>query len=321
MSALSFKTFWIILYVIFIAFLTYFVATLSQASKVVDFLSNQEEVLLEDEQKLILASAIANRHDGTDAYTLQTPLYEEYFTSDENQIHVAIYPVALFDDNQEHHMIAILANDINISGDNVYVDEDDYHQIKINIEFDREITIGEQSQSIYTESVSAVFEDETRLFLIDTARIMTDTGQAEIERLSFLYRTTFETDATLVNLYNSTLTTIDDDDLFALSFDRDISQVTSENLNLIEVYGTTDINQYIEIYYDETLIETYRSYGWYIFAYIGIEFLVVAMLSYFLFFHKIVMRARRKKQDEKRIIEQEKYEKIKAELKEKLNKD
>lgn len=312
---MSLKTFGIIVYILFIAMVTYFVATFSEASKVIDFLGDREEELLADDAKLVLASIIANQHDGTDAYTLASPLFDESFESEDYKIHLMVYPVAVFKGNQTNNMIAILAKDINIDDDTAAID-DEYHDINISISFDRNITIGDTVEDQFNETFVSIFEDGTRLFLIDTSMLQTPTGQAQIAHISVSYATTLGTSMTLVNLTNSSVETPNTTDLFDSSYNRELNVLTSNALDIVSNYGIQNIDQNVNLYYDATLISDLNSYNWYVILYIGIELVVVAILSYFIYFHKIVMRRVRVKKNIKQAEEQKRYEKIKAEIKE-----
>lgn len=294
---------------------TYFVATFSEASKVIDFLADRQEELLADDSKLILASNIANQHDGTDAYTLSEPLFDEMFVAVDHGIHLMIYPVALIQGNQTKNRIAILAKDIRIDDDLAVTNEDGYHDINIRITFDRDIVIGDTVENEFDETFVSIFEDATRLFLIDASMLETNTGQARIVHISISYATTLGTYTKLVGLTNSTLATTNTVDLFASSYNRELNVLTPEALDITGNYGIDDIAQNGDLYYDATLVDELNSYNWYIILYIGIEMIVVATVSYFLYFHKYVMRKVHDKQSIKQAAERKRYEEIKAEIK------
>lgn len=311
---MTLKKIGIILYVLSIVFITYFVATLSEASKVVDFLSDQQTTLLSNDDDLLLASVMASHHDGSDAYTLSMPLFEETFTNTDHNIRVSIYPIAVFNDKTSSNMLAILAKDIQIENDQAELDENDFHVMSIDIVFDRPIAFSDQTQNEFTEEFPYIFEDRTRLFLIDLNKIMTITGQAVFTSIDISYKTTGDSQQILVGLTNGLLSDVIVRDPFDIEFNRDISAITTEATQLIEMHGVDNFEDNTQIYYNDVLLQTLKHYNWYFFEYIAIELVMVSVISYFLFFHKIVKKRLRIKKDQKHKEEQERYNQIRNEL-------
>lgn len=285
---------WRITYIIFIGFVTIIVTTFSEATKVVNFLGNNQSEFMSDDRMLIAATVIANNRDSTDAYVLATPLYYQTFDNEVATLSVSIYPLVEFKGSKANNAIAILVNTIEINDELALKDGDNYHIIQAEIVFDRDIQVGQQNKRYFEEYMTPLYDDTGRLIIIKEELLQTSTGIALFQSISITYQVTGATQ-TLVTLSNSELTNITPNDLFDLSINRDLILMTEENVDLLSQFGLNSLSGNNSIYYNPDLITEFNRYNRYYFIYIGIEFLFVLPITYFLFFHKYIRRNIREK--------------------------
>ncbi|MGE4320221.1 MAG: hypothetical protein AB7E61_02080 [Acholeplasmataceae bacterium] len=292
----------IIIYLLFVIFLSYLVAMFSEAAIVVDYLKDQQETIQDEPLPFLAATVIANSHDGTDVYILNTPLYEETFDVSLTSQHVvvSIYTLVEYKGDEAHNSIVILLNDIELSNDDAYVDNDNYHTLNANITFDRPITINEYTASTFNETFVTAYDDQTKLILLNTNYFETTAGVAEIERIDITYTLTSGDEVNFVTLYNADKLTMVANDTFDTSFNRNINQVTPTNIDIFSVYGLTAFKDNANIYYDATWLETLMTYNSYYFRFAIYELLVLLPITYFLFIHKYVRRNLKDKKELKK---------------------
>lgn len=279
------KWFKILIYIMFIMIITYLVVTFAQASIVVDYLKDQENEIHEDPLKLISATAIANTHDGRDVYVLKDPLYKTSFISDStsNSLSVSIYPFVLFNDDHETDMMAIVVSDFQIDDSNAVLDDDDYHILQAYITFDDTVTINDYEAQTFTETFVTTFDDKMKLLFVDVSLF----EHTNIKDIQFFYPTEQGFEETLVTLSNSELSSINNSGIFDSSFDRDIKEVTVENLAISKVFSN-DYETNTFIYYNASWLESLKDYNSYYIKYAIYEMLFVIPLTYLIFFHKQV---------------------------------
>ncbi|MBN2268697.1 MAG: hypothetical protein V3569_05465 [Acholeplasmataceae bacterium] len=284
------KWIWAIFYIMLISTVTYIVASFSEAAKANDFLAEREDILMSDHRALIQASVIANNHNSTDAYVLAEPLYQEIFNNEFFNLEVSIYPLVEFKDDKAHNSVAILLSDIKITDPDAILDENDYHFIKAYLTFDKNIKIGETSKNVFIESMTTLYDNSARLIIINQDLLVSNGEPVEFEVIKFTYEIDMEIDETLVMLYNEDLTAQYGSDKFDESFNRDISNVSSTNLDLLEQCSLSSFKSCESIYYNSNLLHEFLSYNHYYLRYIGIEILIVIPITYLLFFHQYVKK-------------------------------
>ena len=286
---------WRIIYIIFIGAITFIVASFSEASKVVTFLADREDIFMEDDRALIQGTVIANNHDGTDTYILAEPLYKMLFESETQSIQISIYPLVEFKGSKAHNSMAILLNDIEINDDQAKKDDNDYHIIKAEISFDRNLSLGDGNKSMFIETMTPLYDDHGRMMVINQELLKTSTGQAAFEMITIHYEREDGINSTLINLSNGSLIDVIPNDVFDASYDRDIQALTDENLDILAQFGLSNLSQQDDIYYNDALLSELQSYNRFYFIYIAIEIAIVLPITYFLFFHKYIRRRLREK--------------------------
>lgn len=291
------KWIWAIFYIMLISTVTYIVASFSEAAKANEFLSDREEVLMSDDHALIQATVIANNHNSTDAYVLLEPLYHEIFSNSFFHLEVSIYPLVEFKNNKAHNSIAILVKNIQITDSDAILDDNGYHIIQAYLTFDKNLSVGESNQNVFVEYMTTLYDDSARLMIINQDLLVANGQKVEFEVIKFTYEIDMGIDETLVMLYNEDLTVRFGSDKFNETFNRDISNVSSSNLNLLEHCRLDSYQTCDSIYYNQALLKEFLSYNYYYLRYIGIEILILIPITYLLFFHKHVRRMLKDKKE------------------------
>ena len=100
------------------------------------------------------------------------------------------------------------------------------------------------------------------------------------------YRTEFDYNRSILTLSNSDLEPINTSGVFDENFNRDIKNVTYENINIFNNFTLDELKNNENFFFNENLTKILSSYNKYYFYSLGIEFLIVIPLTYFLFIHK-----------------------------------
>lgn len=294
-----------ILYFVMIVFITFLVSNFSEASKVIDFFNSQKAAVLSDNRHLIAATTVTNYHDGTNAYIKNVPLYQEKFIAYDDtgaisfQIDIAIYAYVEAKNTQANNAFAIIYNDLIIKDSTVLI-ENNQPVIQLEINLDKEITVQGNNFKQTKEYFVPLFESSTGFIAINHNILKVSDGYAEIEKLSFSYLTDQDSELPLVTLSNPSLDMENQTDKFDdEGFNRDISNVSSTNIDLINQYGLSTIKTSDAFYFDAALDHKLNSYNYYYVQYIAIELLFVIPLTYFLFFHRHVLELLKKRKARK----------------------
>ena len=289
---------WRIIYILFIGALTFVVASFSEASKVVNFLSDNKEELLADDNKMVVATSVANLHDGSDAYVLKNPLYEQTFELNNDKLKLSIYPFVTFQKNKISNNLAFLITDLKLSDTLAAKDDNEYHKMYLEFVFDRDLDVENQNKQVFMELMTPLFDDTGRMIIINQDLLKTPSGQAQFQTISIAYELSSGEKQILVVLANSLLISTQPSDMFDASIPRDIKVLSEYDLDLASRYGKTNLESNSEIYYDSIWLDRLDSYQSIYVRNILIELAVVLPLTYFLFFHKHVLRHIRQKKAE-----------------------
>ena len=281
----------IAIYILFIAAITYLVGTLSEADKVQDFIASQKEIIEDDNLKLISTVIVANQNDGTEALIEIEPLFTESYLSTNFDVTVYIYSFVKLKGNNAVNSVAIMIRDLRLDTDDLQ--EDTYHDtlLKADIRFNQMVTVGETSKQEFSEVFATLYDDQTKLIIIDYDKLNGETP-IEFESITIKYVLTNATEPNLVVLTNSDLALVSTDDKFDGTFDRDIKNVNKENIQLTVKYGLNNLTPNDNIFYDPSVYDQLQAKALGIYARnISIEFVFVAILTYFIFFHGSVVRS------------------------------
>lgn len=300
--------FFIILYIIFIGMATFMVSLYTEAQKRVDFLKDLQSEVEEDNVKLLAATLIANRGDGTNAIIFKEPLYEQHFIDGEDEVGLYIYKVAENLRSYEHSL-AILIRDLNITDTSLLKDEDDYSTIRATIKFNQEITIGQTNKQTFEETFITLYDDTSKLLLINFDRLKAE-STISFESIHIAYDDINYFSRELVTLYNSDLVN-QIPDKFSNTYQRDIKLITSDEIKFLSDESLSDIKNNIKLYYDATLISKLNKLNSLYLINISLLLLVVIPLTYFIFFHKEVYTRYKLKRSAKKELQRQEIEAIK----------
>lgn len=300
--------FFIILYIIFIGMATFMVSLYTEAQKRVDFLKNLQSEVEDDNVKLLAATLVANRGDGTNAIIFKEPLYEQHFIDGEDEVGLYIYKVAENLRSYEHSL-AILIRDLNITDTSLLKDEDDYSTIRATIKFNQEITIGQTNKQTFEETFITLYDDTSKLLLINFDRLKAE-STISFESIHIAYDDINYFSRELVTLYNSDLVN-EIPDKFSNTYQRDIKLITSDEIKFLSDESLNDIKNNIKLYYDATLISKLNKLNSLYLINISLLLLVVIPLTYFIFFHKEVYTRYKLKRSEKKELQRQEIEAIK----------
>lgn len=309
-----------ILFFLFVAFTTYFVANFAEASKVIDFLREEKEEYLLSDSHLVQSTVISNYHDGTNAYVKIEPLYSEKFVSYQNNnitysANIRIYSYVSFKNNTAFNSVAFIIDDIIVSDVLAVLDEKNRPIIDVKINFTEPIVFNDFEYEYSKETFAFVLDTNTAIFIINHDVLKNGDSYSEIESMEFSYRILESNDnVSLVNISNEDYVNVSLDGKFDDSFNRNLNKVINSNIDLLSTVSLNDFINNDNIYFDDSLIDSLNSFNKYYFRYILIEFLILIPLTYLLFFHKQVMVKYKMNKE----IKNEKLNKFKENL---LNKD
>ena len=148
------------------------------------------------------------------------------------------------------------------------------------------------------ELMTPLFDDTGRMIIINQDLLVTPLGQAQFQTISIAYELSSGEKQILVVLANSLFISTQPSDMFDSSIPRDIKILSEYDLDLASNYGTTNLEGNSNIYYDSIWLDRLDSYQSIYVRNILIELAVVLPLTYFLFFHKHVLRHIRQKKAE-----------------------
>ena len=289
---------WRIIYILFIGALTFVIASFSEASKVVNFLEDNRNELMADDHKMIVATSIANLHDKSDAYVLKTPLYEQTFELPDFKLKLSIYPFVTFNKDKVSNQLAFLVTDLSVSDTLASKDDNDDHLVYTEFVFDRELDVENQNKQVFMELMTPLYDDTGRMIIINQDLLKTPSGQAQFQTISIAYELSSGQKQTLVVLANSLLIENKPSDMFDVSIPRDIAVLSETNLDFANQYGTLNLENEPAIYYDSIWLERLDSYQSIYVRNILIELAIILPVTYFLFFHKHVLRHIKQKKKE-----------------------
>ncbi|QWB96098.1 hypothetical protein KHQ89_01220 [Mycoplasmatota bacterium] len=295
---------WIIFggYFLLIGLIIYMVASFSEVSKAITFLQDQESEIADDPLALISTTVIANNHDGSQAYVLNNPLYEESFSSEDINLTFSIYPLVEFKNKQALNSIAFVITDLSIDDDSALLSDNGFNVVNLSLSFSEEIKLGDETVESVSEPFTETFSNDMRIMIIKRDALMTDDDKyVDFTYISLSYELNSDRESHIVKLTNSTYNEVVLSDLFDESLNYDIKDVNKDALDLYSQYDLTNYKDNEAIYFDENLIAIYQSYNGILVKNISIAVFVIGVATYFLYFHKYVMIKYRKKQTLKKL--------------------
>lgn len=297
-----------IIYILFIGVVSFYVITLAQAAKVLNFMAEQEDTFKANKPELIQSFVISYFADGTNAYVLEEPLYNETFVSSDNnyEITLSIYNYVIISKQSLSNSLAFIIDDVKVNNASSLKDEHNRPLIDARLMFSEPIIYNSREYSETKETFVWMLGSDVGIFLVNYELLKNSNGYVDISGMEITYRIQNDVTLTLLNLGSNT-----DPDLMDRD-NRSLDSIKSENINLVDSVGNNHTND-PSIYFNGSTMSLFRSYNKYYFTYIGTLLLFVIPITYFGFFHKVVWR----KYKEKKRIKEESLNEFRDKLKEK----
>jgi len=263
-----------VLYLIFIGAITFLVSGFGIAERTLDFLRNTE--VNENIKSDVLIKALIGNYNGQKrVYILKDPILIIEKKDEDINLELTFHYILVGDEPSNERYLAILISKY----ENHNVQNLNINSIKLEIKFEKGLS--EYNNSKFLESFNFINDSRTQLFLLDI-KTFHDEEVVQIESIK-LYQRDELLEYEILNLINSdiyiekSLTILDN---FYVGLE-DVKIVLNDQEN----------NLSFENYeYSEQLEESFRNTTNYLFNYLLIESIIVLPLTYFLFFHKDLMK-------------------------------
>jgi hypothetical protein len=257
-----------IIFILLVASGSFLLATYVESAKVTDFILNERSRIEEDDQRLLLATAIANRNDGSDAFIIKQPLLSVEIIESNIQAEIDFYSLSLFNDNDQTNVWALYLNQLTIEDSIAMLDQDDYHVVQVSLIFNQTINLGNTPTNTSLETFTTLYSNRQKLILIELDSLLEQYPQLQLQGIIFSY---VLEDGSSNNFY--TLSPIE----------LDVVQWESENL-----YARYQ-NQFqtsSDIVYDATLLQSLTHLNYYYLTHFSVYLVLVGTVTYMVFFRK-----------------------------------
>ncbi len=250
--------------IIFSILITPIVITFSQASKTVDFLSDQKENLIQNPQALFSATTITQYQGSMDAFVVKEPLITESFEDALSSMDLEMYAITAFNQNQTINKLAFYLKNVGVQDELAIIDNRGNLSIFIRITFNQAIMNREE----FTYQIPFVSVYDVNHYLIffeyDQWQNTLNTPLL-IESLSVEYEVENGLLLTTISLTNDQLIDLQQNDY-------------QPSL----IYGD-NYDQETHIYYDHYLLNAFHQYWYYDLYFIGGEILILGGLFWVIF--------------------------------------
>jgi hypothetical protein len=253
-------------FVVLASFGSFLLATYVEAAKVTDFIQHKREAIEDDSERLILATAIANRNDGSDAFILKQPFLDRLVESPSLQARIRIYALSLFTQNESTDVLALFIDDLVINDNEALLDNDGFHIVNVTLGFNQAIKLNSNTPDNSFETFVTLYTNEQKLILIELDELLNKYPTLKITSMMFSY--------TLQNQQQSTFESIDEEGL-----------VNLDQFQLFQPYGSSYLISQ-EILYDPTLLSSLEGLNHYYISHFSVYIAIVSILTYALFFQK-----------------------------------
>jgi hypothetical protein len=252
-------------FIIFSMVITYLTITFSQAAKIVDYLDNNQETLEENPLAFFLATAIAHRHDGSDAFVVEQPILDQSYTSNNIQFRFRLFTLVSFKDNQFDDILVFFLDDIIVEDDLVVLADDGEVDIRSTITFNQ--SIGENESNMQTIPFVSGFNETTRIIFFEYTQFNRVSNPLAIERIEIVYAIL---DLGLVS---------------TLVLDQNVmSSIDASAYLPSQSYSDTFLTNE-SIYYDAIWLTRFNAFNVYDLYYLGGIFLFLLLIGYVSFIY------------------------------------
>lgn len=258
----------LILFVCGVAIGSFLLATYVESAKLADFIVQQQERIEDDSHSVILATAIANRMDGSDAFLLKEPVVNQNVVTDTLTASLQFYALAMFHDSSQVNALAIMVNHLTITDEFALLDDQNNHLLYVDIGFNQSIRLGSQDVAHTKETFITLYSNEQKLIIIELDTLIQNYPTLAFVAMDFSYGTLNN-----VPTYFYTLTE---------------EQIQSIVLSSFFIYSQFETTYWLDprIAYDVTLLPSLRALNSYYISHFSVYILFVGVLTYVFFFKK-----------------------------------
>lgn len=316
------KKFTTYLYVLAIAAISFFIVPVFTVLGSNNFLTDYKEKFESSHYDLISGTILAFRNNGTSALIEKTPLFtEKYHILDEQEkeysFDLTFYSIIEKKGRKYQSGLFVIIENIYLDNSdirNLLVTDEGRYLIKFEMYFDQPIEFKDRVVTESTDIFIPLYDGKSGVLFFDQSFLKNKNGFVEITRMELSVETELKNKITLLNLYSN----IYDGEIYGDKFsnvNRDISNITSTNINLLNRINIDEVDNNEQIYHNKALLRTFRTKYNYFPVFIIIWILLVATLTYFIFVHKYVKIRIQNKKDLKKI----EFEKLKDKIREEEN--
>lgn len=281
---------WILkfLYFVLVLLVTYVVTSYAESTKILKFSDSKQEDMINSNLELIQTTTIIRYNNKTDAIVKIEPLFEETYETANKDISfkLSFYSFIEFRKNKVDNGFAIVLNDIKIETLGVLKSSSNQPIIDTKIYYNEPLIYEGKSYPYSEESFLGVFESNNAILMFNYGFLQGENGNLNIKSMELSYRTEHNNNRILLNLFSSDLTTITISDSFDEHYNRDIRNVTYDNVNFFKDFTIDELKSSEDFYFNENLRKELNKFNSIYFTSLGIEFIIVLPLTYFLFIHK-----------------------------------
>lgn len=313
------KKFLTVLYILLIALVTFFLVPIFSVTGSTNFLEHYQELFESNNLDLISGTTLAFRNNGTSSLIQKEPLFSNYYEIKENnnvtyKFNLDFYSIIEKKGRKYNSGLFVIINDIYLNDSDttnkVVLDEFDRYLIRFEMFFNEPIDYKDNKIYKSEDVFIPLYDGKSGVLFFDQSFLKNENGFVEIEKISLSVKTLRSTYITLLNLYNNEALANPLEDVFG-DVNRDISNLSSENINLLGRVNIETIYDNEAIYYNKQLFKTFRTkYNFFVY-FIIIWIILVTALTYFLFIHKYV----KLKLEERKKQKQIEFEKLKERIK------
>jgi len=277
-----------VLYFIFIIVVTFFVTNYAESTKVLNFSDAREEYMLESNYELIQTTTLTRHNNNTNAIIKIEPLFNEKYESADGKysFELTFYAYTEFLKNDSNNALSVVLNDLDLTSTDLFISENNKPIIDVKITYDEPLIYEDESYDYSEETFLNVFDSDNTILLFNYDVLKGENGFLNIKSMELSYRTKYNDNRSLLVLSNSELEPLNYEGVFGETFDRDIKSVTYNNVNIFKDFTIEELKNNDNFYFNDQLTKILKSYNKHYFYSLGIEFLIVIPLTYFLFIHK-----------------------------------
>ncbi|MDR2867044.1 MAG: hypothetical protein LBV55_00065 [Acholeplasmatales bacterium] len=270
--------------------------TVAIAARTTSYLESVKEECINDNKYLITAYTVGNSQGGTQAYILSDPIYEKTFNlkdpSDETKnrynVKVQAYSYTIFDKKNSYNYFAIIFKDIEINVDGVLRDADGLLQMTAQFEFDQSILIDNTWILTHTTAIAPIYDPSTGILMINSESLKAQDGSpSNIKKMEIYYKTETGEVPFLKLKQEETGVVLDGVDAFGSIDTTRLYDFKGDAIRLNHLYPTAQNNDVL--YYNAQAVNDLKKFDKVIFNYMSIFVAIVIVITYLIFFNKMVV--------------------------------